>query len=46
MPKDKIVFLQSIKVTRFALAVYKNLYSMSDFPLHVGLTEAGSVLKE
>ncbi len=45
MGKDKIVVSAKVSKLPDLLAVYKDLYSMSDFPLHLGLTEAGLGIK-
>ena len=45
MGKDKIVVSAKVSKLPDLLAVYKDLYVMSDFPLHVGLTEAGLGIK-
>ena len=45
MGKDKIVVSAKVSKLPDLLAVYKDLYAMSDFPLHLGLTEAGLGIK-
>ena len=45
MAKDKIVVSAKVSKLPDLLAVYKDLYAMSDFPLHLGLTEAGLGIK-
>ncbi|OUW05751.1 MAG: 4-hydroxy-3-methylbut-2-en-1-yl diphosphate synthase [Betaproteobacteria bacterium TMED156] len=41
MPKSKIVISAKVSHVQDLIAVYENLSTRSEFPLHLGLTEAG-----
>ncbi len=45
MGKNKIVVSAKVSKLQDLVTVYKELYKTSDFPLHVGLTEAGLGIK-
>ncbi|PGR46707.1 4-hydroxy-3-methylbut-2-en-1-yl diphosphate synthase, partial [Bacillus cereus] len=41
LPADRIVLSAKVSHVQDLIAVYRNLAARCDFPLHLGLTEAG-----